>query len=81
MRKRSRAPTGSVRATVRRQGLTPGCARRSRDTLSTEPGPRRARAGIRFAGTRRDRQIPGPVSFPDAAPASLTASSSTPTHK
>jgi len=80
MRKRSRAPTGSVRATVRRRGLTPGRARRSRDMLSTEFGPRRASAGIRFAGTRRDRQIPAPITFPGAAPASLTASSPTATH-
>jgi hypothetical protein len=48
--------------------------------LSTEFGPRRASVGIRFAGIRRDRQIPAPMTFPDAAPAGLTASSSTATH-
>jgi hypothetical protein len=48
--------------------------------LSNEFGPRRASAGIRFAGIRRDRQIPAPMTFPDAAPAGLTASSSTATH-
>jgi hypothetical protein len=48
--------------------------------LSNEFDPRRASAGIRFAGIRRDRQIPAPITFPDAAPASLTASSSTETH-
>ena len=31
-------------------------------------------------GIRRDRQIPAPVTFPGAAPAGLTASSSTATH-
>ena len=71
---------GSLRGTVRRRGLTPGCARRSRDMLSNEFGPRRASAGIRFAGIRRDRQIPAPMTFPGAAPAGLTASSSTATH-
>jgi hypothetical protein len=70
---------GGLRGTVRRRGLTPGGARRRRDTLSTEFAPRRASAGIRFAGTR-DRQIPTPMTFPDAAPAGLTASSSTATH-
>jgi hypothetical protein len=48
--------------------------------LSNEFGPRHASAGIRFAGIRRDRQIPAPMTFPDAAPAGLTASSSTATH-
>jgi len=45
---------GSLRGTVRRRGLTPGCAGRSRDMLSNESGPRRAGAGIRFAAIRRD---------------------------
>jgi hypothetical protein len=45
--------------------------------LSNEFGPRRASVGIRFAGIRRDRQIRAPMPFPGAAPASLTASSST----
>ena len=80
MRKRSRALIGSLRGTVRRRGLTPGCARRSRDMPSNEFDPRRASAGIRFTGIRRDRQIPAPMTFPDAAPASLTANSSTATH-
>lgn len=71
---------GSLRGTVRQRGLTPGCARRSRDMLSNEFGPRRASVGIRFGGIRRDRQIPAPMTFPDAAPAGLTASSSTATH-
>jgi hypothetical protein len=48
--------------------------------LSNEFGPRRASVSIRFAGIRRDRQIPAPMTFPDAAPASLTANSSTATH-
>jgi hypothetical protein len=52
----------------------------SRDMPRTKSGPRRANAGIRFAGIRRDRQIPAPMTFPDAAPAGLTASSSTATH-
>jgi len=46
--------------------------------LSNEFDPRRASAGIRFAGIRRDRQIPAPMTFPGAA--GLTASSSTATH-
>jgi hypothetical protein len=47
--------------------------------LSNEFGPRRASVGVRFAGIRRDRQIPALMTFPDAAPAGLTASSSTAT--